>query len=60
MSGSKSDDGRIVNCNPHGASSAAGARICEGIRDRRFAPPLFARERNGFFRVRWNGPASGD
>lgn len=51
-------EGRIADCalshvnppTPHDAT------ICAGIAQRRFAPPLLERERQGLFRVRWRHP----
>ena len=50
-------DGRVANCRPteQGRSDLRTQSICDAIRARRFAPPMFAREREGIFRVRWNG-----
>lgn len=54
------DDGRIAECyHPQGVSNRRSNAICARIRDRRFLPPMFARERHGFFRVRWNGDPLG-
>ena len=51
------DDGRIAECSGlQGMSNSRSEAICAGISDRRFLPPMFERERNGVFRVRWNGP----
>lgn len=49
-------DGSIARCelsldNP---PSSRNATICDAIRQRRFAPPIFARERLGMLGVRWN------
>jgi hypothetical protein len=55
------DDGGIADCapvrnfGPGGAPDPRDATICARIADRRFLPPMFARERMGNFRVRWAG-----
>ena len=53
------DDGRIANCQitPANMSDPGAPAICPAIRNMRFASPLFARERHGFFRVRWTDEA---
>jgi hypothetical protein len=50
------DTGRISDCDvvEISRSDPRAATICPAIRDRRFARPMFNRERSGFFRVRWN------
>jgi hypothetical protein len=54
------DDGRIAECFAlQGVSNPRSDAICARIRDRRFLPPMFARERDGKFRVRWNGDPPG-
>ena len=49
-------DGSIARCelSADNPPSPRNATICDAIRQRRFAPPIFPRERFGMFGVRWN------
>ncbi len=51
------NDGRLANCEiiwPDSPVALDGA-LCEHLsRQRRFRPPIFARERRGWYEVRWN------
>ena len=51
------DDGRIANCEISSPNSpvALDDTLCEHLGlQRRFRPPIFARERRGRYEVRWN------
>jgi hypothetical protein len=58
---SVADDGRVRECAPlrGSAPDAREAAACAALARRRFAPPLFERERDGYFRVRWRDEALG-
>jgi hypothetical protein len=49
-------DGRVASCvtSQHGPADARAPALCRRLRRKRFQPPIFARERQGWYEVRWN------
>jgi hypothetical protein len=50
------DHGRVANCETYqpGPAAARDATVCERLGRQRFRSPVFARERRGWYEVRWN------
>jgi hypothetical protein len=52
-------EGRVASCRTQQTRPPAprDASVCAGLRAHRFLPPIFQRERAGWFEVRWRGAA---